>query len=103
MGKTNRIGPYAVLHTSIYIADTGRKIGRELSLSTGAKIRGGEMLGNHIVVAANSVVIKSFPESNVLLVRMLAVKKTDLYSSLKGEIKRRVDAIERLKVKMKIE
>lgn len=37
---------------------------------------------------------------------MPAIKKTDLFdwnSSLKGEMKRRVEAIENLKVKMKIE
>mgnify|MGYP003239596750 FL=1 len=52
VGNTNRIGPYAVLHASTCITDTGRKIGKALSLSTGAKITGGEMLGDHIVVAA---------------------------------------------------
>ena len=104
--NTNRIGPYAILHTSTCITDTGRKIGKGLLLSTGAKITGGDILGDHIVVAANSVVTKSFPEGNALLVGMPAIKKTDLFdwnSSLKGEMKRRVEAIENLKVKMKIE
>ncbi|WP_195210840.1 hypothetical protein [Bacteroides faecis] len=75
-------------------------------LSTGAKITGGEVLGDHIVVAANSVVTKSFPEGKVLLVGMPAVKKADRsdnYSLLKGESKRRVNAIENLKIKMGIE
>lgn len=106
VGNTNRIGPYAILHTSTCITDTGRKIGKGLLLSTGAKITGGDILGDHIVVAANSVVTKSFPEGNALLVGMPAIKKTDLFdwnSSLKGEMKRRVEAIENLKVKMKIE
>ncbi|WP_147332578.1 hypothetical protein [Parabacteroides merdae] len=106
MGNTNRIGPYAILHTSTCITDTGRKIGKGLLLSTGAKITGGDILGDHIVVATNSVVTKSFPEGNALLVGMPAIKKTDLFdwnSSLKGEMKRRVEAIENLKVKMKIE
>ena len=55
------------------------------------------MLGDHIVVAANSVVTKSFPEGKVLLVGMPAVKKADRsdnYSLLKGE---------NLKIKMGIE
>ncbi len=106
VGNTNRIGPYATLHTSTCITDTGRRIGKGLLLSTGAKITGGEVLGDHIVVAANSVVTKSFPEGNALLVGMPAVKKADrldYYSSLKGESKRRVDAIENLKIKMGIE
>lgn len=106
VGNTNRIGPYATLHTSTCITDTGRRIGKGLLLSTGAKITGGEVLGDHIVVAANSVVTKSFLEGNALLVGMPAVKKADrpdYYSSLKGESKRRVDAIENLKIKMGIE
>lgn len=105
VGNTNRIGPYAVLHTSTCITDTGRKIGKALSLSTGAKITGGEVLGDNVVIAANSVVTKSFSEDNVLLVGMPAVKKSDLpdwYSSLKGESKRRVDAVENLKIEMGI-
>lgn len=106
VGNTNRIGPYAVLHTSTCITDTGRKIGKGLSLSTGAKITGGEVLGDHITVAANSVVTKSFPEGNALLVGIPAFKKKgyqDWYSSLTGETKRRVDEVENLKIKMGIE
>lgn len=106
VGNTNRIGPYAVLHTSTCITDTGRKIGKGLSLSTGAKITGGEVLGDHITVAANSVVTRSFPDGNALLVGMPALKKkgyTDWYSSLTGEWKRRVDEVENLKIKMGIE
>lgn len=106
VGNTNRIGPYAVLHTSTCITDTGRKIGKGLSLSTGAKITGGEVLGDHITVAANSVVTRSFAEGNALLVGIPAFKKrgyTDWYSSLTGEWKRRVDEVENLKIKMGIE
>ena len=106
VGKTNRIGPYAVLHTSTCITDTGKKIGKGFSLSTGAKITSGEILGDNIVVAANSVVTKSFLGNNALLVGMPATKKSDRpdwYSSLTEELKRRVDAIENLKIKMGIE
>lgn len=106
VGNTNRIGPYAVLHTSTCITDTCRKIGKGLSLSTGAKSTGGEVLGDHITIAANSVVTRSFPGGNALLVGMPAFKKkgySDWYSSLTGETKRRVDEVENLKRKMKIE
>ena len=106
VGNTNRIGPYAVLHTSTCITDTGRKIGKGLSLSTGAKIIGGEVLGDHITVAANSVVTSSFPDGNALFVGMPAFEKkgyTDWYSSLTGEWKRRVEEVENLKTKMGIE
>ena len=64
VGNTNKIGPYAVLHTSTCITDTGRIIGKGLSLSTGAKITAGEVLGDHITVATNSVVTKSFSDRN---------------------------------------
>lgn len=106
VGNTNRIGPYAVLHTSTCITDTGRKIGKGLSLSTGAKITGGKILGDNIVVAANSVVTKSFPENNTLLVGIPAIKKSDRpdwYTSLSEETKKKVDAIETLKIRMGIE
>ena len=106
VGNTNRIGSYATLHTSTCITDTGRRIGKGLLLSTGAKITGGEVLGDHIVVAANSVVTKSFPEGNVLLVGMPAVKKADRsdnYSLLKDESKLRVNAIVFLIIKIGID
>lgn len=105
VGNTNRVGPYAVLHTSTCITDTGRQIGKGLSLSTGAKITGGRIIGDNIVIAANSVVTKSCMESNVLLVGMPAMKKADLpewYSSLSMESRRRVDEVENLKRKMGI-
>lgn len=41
VGNKNRIGPYAILHTSTCITDACRKIGKGISLSTGAKITGG--------------------------------------------------------------
>lgn len=105
VGNTNRIGPYAVLHTSTCITDTGRKIGKALSLSTGAKITGGEVLGDHVVIAANSVVTKSFSEDNVVACRNAGCKKTclsDWYSSLNSESKHRVDTVENLKIEMGI-
>ena len=88
VGNSNHIGPYATLHTSTCITDTGRRIGKGLSLSTVAKITGGKVLGDHITVAANSVVTSSFPDGNALLVGMPAFEKkgyTDWYSSLTGE------------------
>ena len=106
VGNSNHIGPYATLHTSTCITDTGRRIGKGLSLSTGAKITGGEVLGDHITVAANSVVTSSFPDGNALLVGMPAFEKkgyTDWYSSLTGEWKRRVEEVENLKTKIGIE
>ena len=76
-------------------------IGKGLLLSTGSMITGGEVLGNHIVVAT-----KSFLEGNALLVGMPAVKKVDrpdYYLLFEGESRQRVDAIETLEIKMEIE
>lgn len=106
VGNSNHIGPYATLHTSTCITDTCRRIGKGLLLATGAKITGGEVLGDHITVAANSVVTRSFSEGNALLVGIPAFKKKEYpvwYSSLTGEWKRRVDEVENLKTKMGIE
>ena len=68
VGNINRIGPYAVLHTSLTLSNTGRRIGKGLLLSTGAKITGGEILCDHIIIAASSIVAKSFPDGNALFV-----------------------------------
>ena len=81
VGNTNRIGPYATLHTSTCITDTGRRIGKGLLLSTDAKITGVKCW---VIICC------------VLLIRLS-------HSSLKGESKRRVDAIETFKIKMEIE
>lgn len=51
-----------------YIINTGRRIGKGLLLSTGAKITGGEILCDHIIIAASSIVAKSFPDGNALFV-----------------------------------
>ena len=71
-----------------------------------AQIMPGVTIGEGAMVAANSVVTKSFPEGNALLVGKPAFKKKgyqDWYSSLTGETKRRVDEVENLKIKMGIE
>lgn len=56
VGNTNRIGPYATLHTSTCITDTGRRIGKGLLLSTDAKITGVKCWVIISLCAANSVV-----------------------------------------------
>lgn len=66
VGGTNRIGNYAVLHTSTCISDNGKKIGDALYLATGAKMTSSITLGDNISVGANSVVNKSF-NSNCMI------------------------------------
>lgn len=75
VGGGNRVGNYAVLHTSTCITNGCKKIGSGLMVSTGAKLTTMEYLGDNVTVAANSVVVKSVMESNILLVGMPAVIK----------------------------
>lgn len=72
VGGSNRIGNYAVLHTSTCVSDNGKIIGDALYLSTGAKITSKIKLGNNISIGANSLVNKSCEQDNVLLAGMPA-------------------------------
>lgn len=74
VGISNRIGNYAVLHTSTCISDNGKVIGDGLYLSTGAKKTSKVTLGRGVSVGANSVVNKDFGD-NVLLVGLPAEVK----------------------------
>lgn len=68
VGPKNRIGNYAVLFTSTCITPRPEKsIGDGLYLSTGATITTCEKLGDNVTVDSNSVVAKSFPEENNIL------------------------------------
>lgn len=78
VGGSNRIGNYAVLHTSTCISDNGKRIGDALYLSAGAKITSKLTLGNNVSIGANSVVNKSFPEGDCMLAGAPAIiKKTE--------------------------
>lgn len=74
IGTSNRLGNYAVLHTSTCISSNGKKIGDALYLSTGVKITSTVNLGDNISIGANSVVNKSFG-SNVMIAGAPAVFK----------------------------
>lgn len=76
IGSNNRIGSYAVLHTSTCITGNGKKIGNNLYLSTGAKLTSPIILGDNVTIGANSVVNKSF-SGNCLLVGAPAIKKRE--------------------------
>ncbi len=75
VGGSNRIGNYAVLHTSTCISDKECTIGDGLYLSTGAKITQKVILGDGVMIGANSVVNKSFG-GNVLIVGAPAKEKS---------------------------
>lgn len=66
-GSNNRIGNFAVLNTSTCITQNGSKGGDFFFMGTGAVISKGIELGDNVKIAANSVVSKSFQESNVTI------------------------------------
>ena len=75
VGSSNRIGNYAVLHTSTCISDNNKVVGNGLYLSTGAKMTSTIVLGDNVSVAANSVVNKSYEDGNCLIAGAPAVFK----------------------------
>lgn len=100
VGGNNKIGNYAVLHTSTCITDYNKVIGDGLYLSTGAKITTSSDLGDGITIAANSVVTKGFEDGFALLAGMPANKKSDRKIWYEQENKahlKRVLEIEKLK------
>ena len=73
-----RIGNFALLYSCICIGGVGKQIGDALYLATGAQIMRPLTLGDNVMVAANSLVNKSFG-SGVLLVGCPAeIKKQNL-------------------------
>ena len=74
VGGNNRIGNFAVLHTSTCIAANGKVIGDGLFLATGAKMTSKLVLGNNVSVGANSLVNKSIAGDNMLIAGMPAVR-----------------------------
>lgn len=63
VGRGNRIGNYAVLHTSTCITEGKKNIGDGFYLSTGAKVLKDITIGDNVSVGANSLVNKSFPDN----------------------------------------
>lgn len=105
IGASNRIGNYAVLHTSICIQDNEKWIGDALYLSTGVKMTTKLTLGDNISIGANSLVNKSVGGGNFMIAGMPAkiIKEAPAWYIRDGETyKRRVEAIERLKKEMHI-
>ena len=98
VGHTNRIGNYAVLHTSTCISDNGKVIGDGLYLSTGAKITSKVKLGNNISIGANSLVNKDCEQDNVLLGGMPAkVIRQEETWYIRDHSDKKVERIEELK------
>lgn len=98
----NRIGNYAVLQTSTCISGNQKTIGNGLYLATGAKITAKVVLGDNVTIGANSVVNKSFPQGNVLLVGIPAEIKKESTAWYIGnsEFSYKVHQIEELRIAM---
>ena len=104
VGNSNRLGNYAVLHTSTCISDNGKIIGDALYLATGAKMTSNLTLGDNISVGANSVVNKSF-NSNCMIAGAPAIKIKDAeawYVRDGQEYSDKVDGIEKLKITLNL-
>lgn len=100
VGGKNRIGNYAVLHSSSCIVDRPSVIGDGLYMSVGGIITSQVELGNNVTVGANSTVNKSISTSNVLVVGSPAVikKESEAWYIRDGEVfRKRVEAIEKMK------
>lgn len=99
VGGGNKIGNYAVIHTSTCITNGMKIIGDGLYVSTGAKLTTVEHLGNNVIVAANTVVTKSWDEDGILLVGMPACikKNTNSWYSNNEYYSKCVRSIENLK------
>lgn len=106
IGESNRIGNYAVLHTSTCISNNGKIIGDGLYLSAGVVITKKLILGNNVQIGANSLVNNTFKDDNIMLGGSPSTIKKEVPAWWLGngeEYQRRHDEIERLKKEMNIE
>ena len=81
VGGKNKIGNYAMIHTSTCITSTSKLIGDGLMVGTGAKITSCQALGNNVSIGANSVVTESFSMDNILLAGLPAIAKRTGYKA----------------------
>lgn len=104
VGGSNRIGNYAVLHTSTCISDNNKLIGNALYLATGAKITSHLTIGDNVSVGANSVVNKSFPSDCMIAgAPATRIKDAIAWYNRDGEAyANKVRLIEELKAKMNL-
>lgn len=98
VGGSNRIGNYAVLHTSTCISDNGKIIGDGLYLSTGVKITSKVKIGNGISIGANSLVNKNCEQDNVLLggVPAKVIRQSEVWY-IRDSFDKKVERVEKLK------
>lgn len=80
-GSNNRIGNFAVMNTATCIIQNGSKSGDFLFMGTGAVISKQVSLADNVKIGANSVVNKSFEESNIVLAGQPATIKKKSYNT----------------------
>lgn len=108
IGSDNRIGNYANILPSC-ISKSGSTFGDFLFVGYGAIVTRHVEMGDNVKVGANSVVNKSEPDSNIVIVGSpAAVKKHDeatwveMYSGIDGEWMKRWKKVEELKTQMRL-
>lgn len=105
VGGPNKIGSYAVLHTSTCIAGSGKEIGTAFYLGSGSQCVGELTLGDNVSVASHSLVNKSF-ESNVLLAgapaKIVRSSIVPWYERDGMEYKQRIEKVEKLKKELNV-
>ena len=105
VGGGNKIGNYCVLHTSTCITAGRKKIGDGFYVSTGAKVIKDIECGDGVSVAANSVLLNSVEENDVLVGGTPAriIKKSEKWWIRDGDkYSQRVKMVEDLKKEMQI-
>ena len=74
-----RIGEFCDIHQGVNIGENTDKkapsIGNDVWIGPGAKIFGGINIGNNVMIGANSVVTKSFPDNVIVMGIPAAIKK----------------------------
>jgi serine O-acetyltransferase len=69
LGYNTKLGNYCTLQTGVMIGPTsgqGPTVGDHVYFAPGAKVFGSMKIGNHVVIAPNSVVVKDIPDNCVV-------------------------------------
>lgn len=101
VGNDNRIGNFCNINTSTCIVQNGSSIGNFFFMGTGAVITKNVVLGDNVLLGANSVLSNSYNNDNILLAGSPALVKKELSgnwcSSLYGPSwKKRMEEVQKL-------
>lgn len=74
IGETAEIGDYVTLYQGVTLGGTGKErgkrhptLGNHVVVGAGAKVLGGIIVGEHVRIGANSVVLKAIPAHNTVV------------------------------------